>query len=96
MPDQKDFLLQKIGMMEGQVVDASLARIARGLAGVPSSNPMIHLMLGQLAILMLRDHGGDRKYTVESIDDETSGLMMKMEETRYKGKQAIRFFLEKK
>ena len=56
----------------------------------------MELFKGQLLILLLNDLGGERKYTIDAIDNETSGKLIMLEQTKYKGQDALRIFLRNK
>jgi len=99
MSNQKDLLLQHIGQLEGKVVTPELARQCRGLAGVPTDNEaqrVIKMMQGQLLILMLRDLGGKKVYTIDAIDDEPTEFNLTFRQCMYHGKKALEFQLVKK
>lgn len=94
--NQKDYLLQLIGTMEGKVVPREVARQARGLAGAPEADPTIQLMMNQLVILLVESAGGEAVYTIDEIDDNTEGYYLMFEQVEYRGKPALKFFLRKK
>lgn len=97
--NQKDFLLQHIGQLEGKVITPELARQCRGLAGEAVSDPhamVMEAMKSQLLILMLRDLGGRKTYTIAAIDDETSEFNLVLRKRKYHGQDSFEFKLVKK
>lgn len=98
--DDRERLLEMVGKMEGEVVSKHMAKTARDLVGYrpsPIHANAIELMKNQLLILMLRDLGGSKQYTIESIDNETHDCVLSFQKvTLLNGKDAFSFELERK
>lgn len=76
----KDTLLRKIASLEGQPVPKWLAQACGDIAGYeehPDSN-LSELIKGQLMILMLKDIGGEKTFSVNDIDNGTREFLVAM------------------
>lgn len=95
--NQLELFCDFIASREGDPITPAIAKMARDLVGYadPETNPIIELFKGQLMILLLRDLGGDKTYQVDVLDNDTCGLLLKME-VKTTNKRAIRVYLEKK